>query len=319
MSVWTGISRALDNPIIAKDGISRMRSWRAPLAITLYLGLLGGFGYAVFALTLIVTPTSIAAVVGSTVFMALAFFQLALLTLFAPAMGAGAISGERERQTLDVLLVSGITPFGIIWGKLVASLAYLVLLILTSLPLFAAVFLFGGVDVIQFALTILITLMTGITIGSVSIFLSAVFKRTLSATVTAYAAAFTFVVGTGILGTLLSAFATFGGPGGTGASAFDVHPLLLANPFWSLNTVLQQPSGAALPLGRLLQLLVLNQGRPADWGPLIEPWHLTLLSEALVTVLAIVGAVLQLRGRRARPVRIKQPPLEPAQTEVMAS
>ena len=39
-----------DNPLIVKDGISRMRSWRAPLAITLYLGLLGAFGYAIFTI-----------------------------------------------------------------------------------------------------------------------------------------------------------------------------------------------------------------------------------------------------------------------------
>ncbi len=39
-----------DNPLIVKDGISRMRSWRAPLAITLYLGLLGTFGYAIFTI-----------------------------------------------------------------------------------------------------------------------------------------------------------------------------------------------------------------------------------------------------------------------------
>jgi len=47
------LARGLDNPIIAKDGISRMRSWRAPLAITLYLGLLGAFGYAVFTISVL--------------------------------------------------------------------------------------------------------------------------------------------------------------------------------------------------------------------------------------------------------------------------
>lgn len=295
MSTWARLGRALDNPIVAKDGISRMRNWRAPVAITLYLGLLGGFGYAFFVLAVLINPTTVSAQVGGYVFGAMALFQLALLGLFAPAMGAGAISGERERQTLDVLLVSQVSPFGVVWGKLVASLAFLLLLMVTSLPLFAAVFLFGGVDAEQFMLTMLITLSTGVTLGAVSIFLSAIFRRTLSATVTAYGAAFVLMLGTLLLGSILSAVAILSPKGSN--SGLEVHPLLMANPFWSMNAVLNIPSGAAVPLGRLGQLFLLQGGPPNLSGPLIEPWQLTVVSELILTVLAIVGAVLQVRGR----------------------
>jgi len=156
-----------DNPLIVKDGVSRMRSWQAPVIITLYLGLLGAWGFGTFVLAVVSAQTqhAVSATIGSTVFQSLAFFELALITLFTPALAAGAISGERERQTFDVLLVSRVSALGIVWGKLVASLAYVLLLILTALPLFAAVFLFGGIDFEQFLLTQMLLVMTAVAIG----------------------------------------------------------------------------------------------------------------------------------------------------------
>ena len=115
MSIAGRFIRALDNPIVAKDGISRMRSWRAPLAITLYLGLLGAFGFGIFSIEVLSSSYSrpVSAEIGAAVFGALAWFQLVLICLFAPALASAAISGERERQTFDVLLVSGVSAFGI--------------------------------------------------------------------------------------------------------------------------------------------------------------------------------------------------------------
>ena len=51
--IWLRLVRGLDNPIVRQEGMSRMHTWRAPLAITIYLGLLGAFGYAVFAVGVI--------------------------------------------------------------------------------------------------------------------------------------------------------------------------------------------------------------------------------------------------------------------------
>ena len=295
------LASALDNPIVTKDGVSRMRSWRAPLAITLYLGVLGGLGYIVFTISVLTQQytRSVAAEVGTYVFLALAFIQIALISLFAPALAAGAISGERERQTFDVLLVSRVSAFGIVWGKLVASLAYLFLLILTALPLFAAVFLFGGIDFEQFLLTHLITVMTAVTIGSMSLFTSALFRRSLPATVTSYALAFAFLLGTAVAGLLLTWLVTL--RPGAAASPNDLHLLLFGNPLFALNVVMTTPQGAALPLGRLLQLLVMQSSPRAHWGPMIEPWVACVFMELVLTALSVAGSVLLVRGRRALP------------------
>jgi ABC-2 type transport system permease protein len=293
-----------DNPLIIKDGVSRMRSWRAPLGITLYLGLLGAFGYAIFTMQVLTAQynTNVSAAIGGLVFGAMAFFQLALVSLFAPALAAGSISGERERQTFDVLLVSRVSAFGIVWGKLIASLAYLLLIILTALPLFAAVFLFGGIDFEQFVLTQLITICTALSIGAVSVFFSALFKRSLPATVASYAAAFTMVIGTAVAGLMLTYIAAYRS-GAFGSNNLEGHPVLFGNPLFALYIVLGSPSGAPVALGRLLQLLVLDDRAPARWGPVIEPWQFSVASELAVTALAIAGAVLLVRGRRALPPR----------------
>ncbi|HEX6547692.1 MAG TPA: ABC transporter permease subunit [Candidatus Dormibacteraeota bacterium] len=298
-----GLVSGFDNPLIIKDGVSRMRSWRAPLGITLYLGLLGAFGYAIFTIQVLTAQynSSASAAIGGEVFAAMAFFQLALISLFAPALAAGSISGERERQTFDVLLVSRVSAFGIVWGKLIASLAYLLLIILTALPLFAAVFLFGGIDFEQFVLTQVITIATALSIGAVSVFFSALFKRSLPSTVTSYASAFAMVIGSAVAGLMLSYVASYRS-GATGSS-IEGHPVLFGNPLFALYIVLGSPSGAPVHVGRLLQLLVLSDGPAANWGPTIEPWQFSVFSELAVTALAILGAVLLVRGRRALPLR----------------
>jgi ABC-2 type transport system permease protein len=108
MTLSQRLAGLIDNPLIVKDAVSRMRTWRAPVILTVYLGLLGAFGYTVFVMATVLTPAQRtgSAQIGASVFTSLAFIQLSLVSLFAPALAAGAISGERERQTFDVLLVS---------------------------------------------------------------------------------------------------------------------------------------------------------------------------------------------------------------------
>jgi ABC-2 type transport system permease protein len=295
MSTWQRAVNLFDNPLIVKDAVSRMRSWRAPVVLTLYLGLLAAFGYSAFLIAAISQSGAHtgAAQIGAQVFSSLTFFQLTLISLFAPALAAGAVSGERERQTFDVLLVSRVTALGIVWGKLVASVAFMLLLILGALPLFAAVFLFGGIDFEQFVVTQLLTVSTAVTIASVSVFLSSAFRRTLPSTVAAYGCTFAGLVGTFLVGSMLSILIA------ERQISSDVHPLEFTNPLYALFVVLDSPNGAAMHLGRLLQLLFLGPGSPNTAGPNLEPWQGTLLLQLAMIVLALFAAVRLVGGYRA--------------------
>ncbi len=61
--------------------------------------------------------------------------QYIIASLMAPTFAAGAISGEKERKTYEMLLASPLHPWAIVIGKMVASLTHLAVLIVASLPI----------------------------------------------------------------------------------------------------------------------------------------------------------------------------------------
>jgi len=198
------VATALWNPIVAKEYRSRMRTWRSPLAMSIYILLLGGLGWAIFAAQAGSARNSFnsgqAASYGHQLFFYLVIFQMGLIAFVTPALTAGAISGERERQTIDLLFVTRIPPFSIIWGKLIASMSFVVLLLLLSVPIFSLVFLFGGIELDQVLTSFLVTLVAALTLGLIGIAFSAVLPRTLPSTVAAYGVGFILLAGTYVYG-----------------------------------------------------------------------------------------------------------------------
>lgn len=198
-------ARALWNPIVAKEYRSRMRTWRSPLTMTVFILLVGGLGWAIFSVMastprygLPASPTQY----GPQLFMWLTIFEVVLLAFITPALTAGAISGERERQTIDLLFVTPLRPFSIIWGKLLASMSFVLLLLLLSVPIFSLVFLFGGIELDQMVYAFTVVGVSALTFGLLGIVFSSLFRRTLPATVAAYGAAFALMVGCLVYGLL---------------------------------------------------------------------------------------------------------------------
>ena len=82
------------------------------------------------------------------------------VAFLAPASTAGAISLEREKQTLELLVATPITSLAIVLGKLLSALVYVWLLIAASIPLTAVVFVYGGVapeDVLRGYVVLVVT------------------------------------------------------------------------------------------------------------------------------------------------------------------
>ena len=200
----SAVTNALWNPIVAKEYRSRMRTGRSPLALMIYILLLGGLGWAVFAAMVSSTSNLYgpAPNYGPTLFEYLVIFQMVLLAFITPALTASAISSEREHQTIDLLFVTLIPPFSIIWGKLLASISFVLLLLLISVPIFSLVFLFGGIELDQVLDAFIVTAVTALTLGTLGIAFSTWLKRTLPATVAAYAAAFVLLAGGLVYGQL---------------------------------------------------------------------------------------------------------------------
>jgi ABC-type transport system involved in multi-copper enzyme maturation permease subunit len=132
----------------------------------------------------------------------LIIFEVILLAFITPALTAGAISGERERQTIDLLFVTPLRPFAIIWGKLLASMSFVLLLLMLSVPIFSLVFLFGGIELDQMISAFIVVGVSALTFGLLGLAFSSLFRRTLAATVAAYGAAFVLMVGSLVYGLL---------------------------------------------------------------------------------------------------------------------
>jgi ABC-2 type transport system permease protein len=312
MSVWRRFADGIDNPIVVKEGVSRMRTWRAPVVATLYVSLIGAVGFAWLMLGEAGPQFSdgrpVAALVGSQAFAAMAFFQLGLVCLFAPALAAGAISGERERQTLDVLLVSRVSAFGIIWGKLLASMAYILLLILSALPLFSAVFLFGGIDLQQFISSQVVTISTALCLGAMAVFFSALFQRSLAATVVSYASAFVLTVGTAILSFIVSTSQSFSRASAGTGTGLQAAAEWYFNPFYALYNALFPNPATQVTLRGFLQLLFFGVQPGTATGPVLDPWFVCVVFEAILAVASVAGAVFLVRSRRLfRPRRQVEP------------
>jgi ABC-type transport system involved in multi-copper enzyme maturation permease subunit len=164
------------------------------------LRLLGGFDDGRFGgaadLQLGAVSGEAAARIGQTIYGGVLGVLTTLTLLVAPALASGVISSEREKQTMELLVTTPVSTLGMLVGKLISSLAYVLLLLIASLPLMAVVFAFGGVapeDVLRAYVVIL-----AIAFGSAALglFLSALIGRTQIATVVAYLILFALVVGT---------------------------------------------------------------------------------------------------------------------------
>ena len=72
--------------------------------------------------------------------------EVVLLCLFVPSAAGGSIAGERERQTLDILLSSRMSVGEIVMGKLLSCISTAVLLVFTSVPILAVTSMYGGMQ-----------------------------------------------------------------------------------------------------------------------------------------------------------------------------
>jgi ABC-type transport system involved in multi-copper enzyme maturation permease subunit len=191
--------RLTANPIVLKELRGRMRGNRAYLVITIYAGLMGLFAillYLGYTASLAANAyNSNSQIVGKVVFGGVVGVELFMVCFIAPAFTAGTISGERERQTYELLRTTLMPARSLVLGKLTSALSFIILLLFIALPVQSLAFLFGGVALEEVLIALVILLSTALASGASGVFFSALMRRTLSASVTTYAFALVVVVG----------------------------------------------------------------------------------------------------------------------------
>ncbi|MBN2578550.1 MAG: ABC transporter permease subunit [Pirellulales bacterium] len=175
----------LENPVLQRELLVNLRRPRAFVLLFAYVALLG-------AVVLIAWPAGRLDLSGGPSVEAerlvgLFFLgQYALMSLMAPSFAAGAITGEKERQTYEMLLASPMRPQAIVMGKLLAALCHLGIMVFASLPIVMLCLPLGGISLYEVAATYIAMAASAMAFGMISIALSAFFTRTLASLVVSY-------------------------------------------------------------------------------------------------------------------------------------
>lgn len=188
----------ITNPVYNREMKVSARSIRLPLILAVF-----NFILAAFALTSMTSGFNQARESAGinyasflTIFRYVATIEFALILFVMPALTAGNISGERERRTLDLMLTTKLTPARIVLGKMLTSLSNVIVVLISSLPVLALVFVYGGVTVGDFVILMVAFITVAIFTASVGTCASSFCARSSAATALAYAGELLIVGGT---------------------------------------------------------------------------------------------------------------------------
>jgi ABC-type transport system involved in multi-copper enzyme maturation permease subunit len=125
---------------------------------------------------------------GREFFMCFALFCVGAMAIIGPVLTCTAISAERLHKTLHVLLMTPITAWQIVTGKLFSRLLVALTLIGLSLPVLALVRLLGGVELTQMFGVLSLATTVALTGAAVGLFISTFVNRAYAAILLGYAA-----------------------------------------------------------------------------------------------------------------------------------
>lgn len=147
----------------------------APRRPRMYIGR-AAYGFALLVLMstawLVLTGTQLIrdigdlARFGSALLQILSPLQMAVGLFFAGLLAASAVAQEKDRKTLDLLLLTKLSNSELVLGKLLASLLNILVLLVSALPVFTLATLFGGVSFGQVGRVFGVTLAAALVGGS---------------------------------------------------------------------------------------------------------------------------------------------------------
>lgn len=300
------------NPILSFSATRRMRSFKTLLIAAVWLLVMMGVALLIMG-QLFRSGASIDSLrSGVTCYQILIIVQFILIILVAPAMTSGAIAGERERQTLELLLVTNTRSFRIVWGKAMESFAMLALLIVCGFPVMCMTMIAGAVTILQILAGELFLLAMAFAAVCVGVLSSALARSTVGSSILSYV----ILLSIGLL-TTLPLLADVGKE--LTGQVYDqakyaamapeeamglLSPVLFINPGFALLALLQGQTGLLTSRleyqdqGRILYYFSLMNKAGGQTVTLICCGAITLLAIALILIAALI-----LRGTSLKPAK----------------
>lgn len=329
------------NPVVAREARERARGRRGIVLLTVWVLGVGLITYAVYLIAAEVARSQFGVgrlvatgFMGKFLFQSMTLLLVTSVIMLVPGLTALAIIGERERQTLHLLQVTQLGPFRLVTGKLAASIAYTVLLLVAVAPIVALPLLFGGAGLGDVAGAFGMLVATAVMLAAVSIWVSSRARSSRGAVAGAYAAVFviaffTIALMVGELFLFRPAQGGWFAPGGR--EVYSVIP----NPYFGMVSAVDAPleirqdiSFGFTPYAPFEALLYRRQGvrlslqgwvegvapgavRTVDGRQLVRMrrpplWIYTVGSYALVSGLALWRASANVRAPAGRPARAKK-------------
>ena len=287
------------NPVLRNEATVGVRTWKFPLMLLIYSGVLAGIGCF-----LLIGSTSEAEIFGLQldipiqIYLMLSLVQALLLMFMVPSMSAPAITSEKEKQTLDVLLSTKMSSLSIIIGKLCASVSKVLILIVISLPIYGIVFQIGGVNLENLFQLSLFFVVNAFFIGAIGIFFSTYMKSTKAATAATYATVLVLFIVIFVAAIIFYYSKLFSlADGQTLAYPMFAH----LSPTTGLMSLLIEQVGASNiiygPLELAMPMLSLN-----GFG---NSFNITMIVEVIVTVVLVILASIKLNPLNTKSLKVR--------------
>lgn len=216
------------NPIIKKDLQVTARSMRLSWGVFAYEAVLTmAF---LLALSIIQQESrniyNVGNVYGDLIYLfpVLSVAQVCIVALIVPVITASSISGEKERQTFDIMLTTCMSPFSIVLGKVASAVLRILFFVVAGMPIMALAFVVGGLSWSYLFYFVLAIILLSLLSGSIGILCSALCRRSITAVVLSYVFYFFIYILT-LLPVIIKALITDGEKMG------ETMLILLINPF----------------------------------------------------------------------------------------
>jgi ABC-type transport system involved in multi-copper enzyme maturation permease subunit len=169
----------IENPVLKKELSTRLQLRRQGKANRIAVAVIAGLVLPIFYFfsvraLLLESPNGARDFYG----IFLLGIELTLGLLLAPALTAGCLTIEREKQTWNALLLSRLSHPQIVLGKYVGALVPAFLALLAFLPLNLLSAFRGNISVAEFALSHVVLFVTILVYGAIGLLCSWAFRRT---------------------------------------------------------------------------------------------------------------------------------------------
>lgn len=227
---------------------------------------------------------------GGEIAVALYVTDLIAIFLLLPALACSAISTEREKQTLGLILISRITPTKLIIEKLLTRLVPVLVLIVMTTPMFALAYVLGGVSVSALFGALLALLTAAMQVSTAAIACSALFRTTLESFWATYLLLIAFALGPPVLYMLeiLPDFQLVTGLGGDQAAGLFVIYIAAAGEGLEGRFEWSKILPAIIPVWSVAIALLIISGLAVTRSRDVAP----ISTKAIGRVLARVGSII---------------------------